>query len=180
MLVDINLMPKKEKRNYKALFVYVSLTLLTLLLIGSSALLYWLNHQDLQRVEGELNQQQEVNQAIISEFEGDAEQQQTRAVQEILEDLQVHNTSLSSVLEKALNHLPRQGSLNAFQYNDSHIDLTIQTNTNEQAVEYYQALRESESFESVTIHTINFVESEDYFTTNYTVQLPIAEEGDES
>ncbi|TFB13894.1 hypothetical protein E3U55_15125 [Filobacillus milosensis] len=181
MLVDINLLPKKEKKSVTPFLVYTFMSLLTLLLIGFGGLMYWSSAEEIKQLESQINQQNKTNLVMQSELEGSTEEKQAKKIQEITQQIRMTIHSISNVMYEVTRLIPAGGTLNAFEMSEIQIDLNITTSSNEDAVKFYQDLQDVKIFDDVTIHTISFVESENNFVTNYTILLQSeAKEEDES
>ncbi|WP_175615025.1 PilN domain-containing protein [Piscibacillus halophilus] len=179
MLVDINLLPKKEKKQVSHFTFSTTLIGITLLLIGLGVWGYLGQAQDLNQVNQDISQKTKMNQVLQSEVEGSKEVKQAQLIQGIAEQL---TTNTSMIMTDIVEEIPRGGRLNAFKLNEHEIELNVTTETNEQAVNFYQVLEGFNLFDEVVIHTIHYNQDGDHFTTNYTIHLPYTEEeeGDES
>ncbi|GAA0450539.1 hypothetical protein [Alkalibacillus silvisoli] len=176
MLVDINLLPQKETKSRKTVYTYSILVLFTLIVtVIFSFWVYDLN-QEKQMLESELYQKEMTNADLQSEIEGDSEYHQSQRLQSLTDDIDYFIYDLSGVISELGSLVPTSGELQSFNYSGDTIDLTVQTATNEQAVLYYQDLSDLESFNEIDIHTINYIEDDDYYVTNYTVNLHQSDE----
>lgn len=174
MLVDINLLPEKEKKPLSNFSFATIIIILTLLLSGASGFIYMMQAQDLEELDRKLTQQKSINLSLEHELEGGEEAKQAQLIDELSQQLA---TNISGYMTEIMNELPRDGELNASKFNDSQITLTVTTAKNEQAVRFYQSLQDMSLFHEVVIHTINFDENEDRFVTNYTIHLQEQDEG---
>ncbi|GEL78148.1 PilN domain-containing protein [Tenuibacillus multivorans] len=171
MLVDINLLPKRPKKNYSSIILYTLLSGITIIIIGCGTMMFWTNAQTVERVEEHVNQQKKINAVLQSKLQGGVEEQRANELQDMIHQLKQNSISISNVMSKILELVPSNSSLDAFQFHEQQIDLTLTSPTNEQAVDFFLQLKSVKTFAEVSIHTINYVETEDHYVTNYTVHL---------
>ncbi|WP_188207304.1 PilN domain-containing protein [Alkalibacillus aidingensis] len=174
MLVDINLLPKKEK-NRTPFWIYFTLSLFTFVVVTGAGYLVWDLNQQQQTLSDRLQQTERTNAILQAELEGDEEYQRAEALAQLIEELDGGFSNTTAMMSRIIDAIPSGGMLISFRLDELTIDLTIQTNTNEQAVSYYQALRALDGLNDVTIHTINYNENEDHYVTSYTVNLETEE-----
>lgn len=172
MLVDINLLPKKKKST-QLIFTASFINGLNLTSLGTGGFIYWLQVQDVQALDSQIYEQRSINQNLQHELEGGEEVNQAKVIQTLSEQLY---TDTAGIVSDIHQQIPNKGELIALKLNENQIDLTITTTTNEQAVQFYKKLEEMDFYE-VVIHTINYDQSQNYFTTNYTIHLEASEEG---
>ncbi|MDQ0159818.1 hypothetical protein [Alkalibacillus salilacus] len=177
MLPDINLRPKKEKKNRTGILPIVIMLVVTLILVGGFGYWTWTLQQDHDSLEQELQQQKQQNNALQSELEGDGTEQQPEQVERLVTQMEEAMVEMEPIIKTITGYVPRNGDLIAFNEQEGVIELTVQTESNENAVAFYQDLSEIESFHDVKIRTIDYMESEEYYLTNYTVYLQTEEEG---
>ncbi|GEN46810.1 PilN domain-containing protein [Alkalibacillus haloalkaliphilus] len=180
MLVDINLLPKKEYKSRKPFIIFGLLFLLTITLtVGFGLWNYYLNDQ-IERLNNDLHQQQIANAELQSEIDGDEEYQAAQQLSDLTNELENHLSSTSEIVNELDATIPSNASLTSFNFRNDSIELIVETATNEHAVTFYQDLQTIEQFNEVSIHTINYIESDDYYTTRYTVSLQQEEEVESS
>ncbi|NIK11587.1 hypothetical protein [Alkalibacillus almallahensis] len=176
MLPDIDLRPKKEKKNRTGLFPIIFILVVTLMVVGGFGYWTWTLEQDNASLEQALQQQKQQNDALQSELEGDESEQQSEQVEPLVTQMEAAIVEMEPIMKTITGYVPRNGDLIAFNEQEGVIELTVQTESNENAVAFYQDLSEVESFHDVMIRTIDYMESEDYYLTNYTVYLQAEEE----
>ncbi|PKR76945.1 hypothetical protein CEY16_14155 [Halalkalibacillus sediminis] len=171
MATNINLLPKREKKNRAPFITFSALFIVTLLLIGLFIFWYWNLQHEAELLDNRLQQEQRTNAVLESEMEGDSEYQDSVRLEEITAGLQQSIQPVTPLMDELFLTLPNSGTINSVQYDLNQMTFTATTNTSEQAVVFYQELAESDLFADVMIHTITFDEENDEYTTNYTILL---------
>ncbi|MDQ0351999.1 Tfp pilus assembly protein PilN [Alkalibacillus filiformis] len=171
MLVDINLLPKKERKSKKTLVIYLLLCLLTLALLGGFIFWSYSISEKIDRLESDLHQQEIANAELQSEIDGDEEYQTAQQLSNITSELDQLMMSTNEIVNDLDMIVPSNAELTSFNYSENSIELIVETMTNEDAVTFYQDLQMIDHFNEVRIHTINYIESDDDYTTRYTISL---------
>ncbi|EIJ79043.1 fimbrial assembly family protein [Bacillus methanolicus PB1] len=141
MLVEINLLPKKEPRNLSLLFAIVTFS--GMILIGAAFLIWQMNEkkEELANVE---NQVQLTNEILEAKRTKLADFQSASSVQELEKAIkwaEKQPYNLVYVLQKLTKILPERGFLTEFNLEkDSIINLIIQFDTKSEAAYYLNSL----------------------------------------
>lgn len=177
MLVDINLLPKKEKKNYSGFILSLLLGLFTLLVVFIAIFLTWITDDEMRTVSSKLHLEKtavalletQVNGGIVN---GD--------FSNVVEALETNTFPVAETMLEIVKAVPNNGVVEGFQVAENQIDLTITTDRNEHAVHYFNSLQEIETISEVTIHSISYFEEEDTYSSSYTILLQDESEGVES
>ncbi|WP_027964172.1 PilN domain-containing protein [Halalkalibacillus halophilus] len=176
MLIDINLLPVKEKKNNHPKILFSILGFLSVLVLVTVAFFFWEYEQDRSFLSERLNQEQALTTELQSELSGDEEFQEAERLEAITTDIQEAIPEATPVLEELLENLPSRSHVEAYQTDQQTVELTVRTSSNIAAVTYFQSLREIEELLDVDIHSISYMDDEEYFVTTYTVHLQEEEE----
>lgn len=178
MLVDINLLPQKEKKNQLQLFSLIFMTLLTILLLGLGTYMYLDTESKLNAITIDLTEQRSIIEDLEQQWLGDEEKQKARRLQAIINNLQDRLIPSHTVVNNVIELLPNNASIIGFQMADQQVDLSIITQNNEQPIFYFHNLKELDWVSDVTLHTIS-LQDDGHYSTTYTIHLQ-TEKGDES
>ena len=155
MLVDINLLPQKERDRPAFLIAAISILLLAVIIWGVLAFLAG-SHEDEQAVLASQSVQvaaeQEVIRAQLEAAQGMNEEQQLKATVDWAESYQFDTVPL---LEELVSILPARGFFESFSYTglDQAI-LSVQFDTAREAAYYLAQLKASELIEAATLDSV--------------------------
>lgn len=155
MLVDINLLPQKERDRPAFLIAAISILLLAVIIWGVLAFLAG-SHEDEQAVLASQSVQvaaeQEVIRAQLEAAQGMNEEQQLKATVDWAESYQFDTVPL---LEELVSILPARGFFESFSYTglDQAI-LSVQFDTAREAAYYLAQLKASELIETATLDSV--------------------------
>ncbi|PLS16860.1 hypothetical protein CVD28_14485 [Bacillus sp. M6-12] len=145
MLVEINLLPKKERK--KAGY-FLLILLLSLLMLGAIGLVYWQYSNQNNEIETLENQIQTTKQIIASEEQKLIEQEDTDSVAELnrmVKWAETYPIETVRVLRHLISLLPERGFFLTFDYKeDSVVGLSVQFDTSVEAAYYLKKLTDSE------------------------------------
>ena len=161
MLVDINLLPKKEKRNPR-FFVY--LILLFLIALAAGALFYWqysLQKDRIQTIDKQILQVREATATVEQNlFNKRKSGNSTTELQSVIEWADTFPIDTVFVLQNLTTLLPERGFFDEFTYNeDGSIELTIQIDATRQAANYLTELTKSDLIASISLDSVKSDES---------------------
>lgn len=161
MLVDINLLPKKEKRNPR-FFIYLILLLLIAAVAG--VLFYWqysIQKESVQRIDKQILQVREatatVEQNILNTQSSSNSITELHRVIDWADSFPIDTVFL---LQNLTTLLPDRGFFDEFVYKeDASIELTIQFDTTRQAANYLTGLTKSNLIASANLVSVKSDES---------------------
>ncbi|MET3683120.1 Tfp pilus assembly protein PilN [Alkalibacillus flavidus] len=179
MLADINLLPKKEKKNRSGLYTTIIMTVITLLVAGGLGYWMWLLQGEEASLEQDMQQQRQQNAALQSEIEGDATEQEAEQLEQVVTRVREAIIEMQPIMQNIAGNVPADGQLIALAEQEDVIEITVETSSNTDAVAFYQDLEEVERFPRVMIRTIDYIESEEHYLTTITVNLQAEEEGND-
>lgn len=152
MLVEINLLPKKEPRN-TPLFVLVGV--LVLILIIGSGITVWIGQTYKGKIEAIQKQHTATQELIAVEQEKIANAESLNSLEELkkavdwAEDYPIKTVPL---LRKFTALLPERGFIQTFSYEETgNIVITIQFDTSREASYYLKSMLDSEWIEDASI-----------------------------
>lgn len=157
MLVDINLLPKKEKRN-PHFFIYLILLFLIATAVG--VLFYWQYSLQSDRIRSMDKQILQVREATATVEQNMLNTQKSgNSVTELHSVIDWADTfpiDTVFVLNQLTFLLPERGFFDAFSYNeDGSIQLTVQFDTSRQAAYYLSELTKSKLIGSADLVSVN-------------------------
>ncbi|ANB56241.1 fimbrial assembly family protein [Anoxybacillus sp. B7M1] len=155
MLIDVNLLPKKEPKN--AVFLIVAILLLAVL-AAAGAFFYW----SVQKAESEMNQlTQELKQTRALEAAeqqklADAEPvQEVEELQKTVEWAKQYPLKTVLLLQNMAKLLPERGFLMNFSYaEDTTVSITVQFDTSEDAAYYLKRLSDAPFVANVQLKSV--------------------------
>lgn len=161
MLVDINLIPKKEKRNPR-FFIYLILLLLIAAVAG--VLFYWqysIQKESVQRIDKQILQVREatatVEQNILNTQSSSNSITELHRVIDWADSFPIDTVFL---LQHLTTLLPDRGFFDEFIYKeDASIELTIQFDTTRQSANYLTGLTKSNLIASASLVSVKSDES---------------------
>lgn len=167
MLVDINLLPEKEKER--------SVLLVAALAILGAAVLFWVvlfmvtNHlsKETATLEQQLESVQSNQEAILSDIHraelGDSKQQLSATV-EWAEEYQFDTVPL---LHDLIRLLPKRGFFQSFDFTSPHLaTIVVQFDTKADAAYYFARLEASPTISSISLESVTIGEMEDESTVD--------------
>ena len=162
MLVDINLLPKKEKRNPR-FFIY----LILLLLVGLAAgvLFYWQYSIQKDRIETLDKQILQVREATATVeqnlFNKQNSGNSSTELNNVIKWADTFPIDTVYVLQQMTSLLPERGFFDEFSYKeDGSIELTVQVDTTRQAANYLTELTKSDLVASASLVSVKSKEME--------------------
>jgi len=171
MLVEINLLPKKERKNYKLITILLA-ALFVILVAGF--VLFWQGksyNQEISTLDNQISTTQQIAQI---EQEKVVEGQVSGSVS-ILESavLWASEDPLKTVpiIEHVTALLPQRGFIQNISYAETgSINMTVQFDTSREAAYYLKTLLDSEWFSDVTLSSVSTSELEDESTDSQNEQ----------
>jgi type IV pilus assembly protein PilN len=153
MLIDINLLPAKRKKNIP-LFVWL-LTGAAVLAAGLALFAaVHIKQEQVERAEKELAAQQQLREALEQAAQNASSGTQTSAdrLQQAAEWSQTRRLPASPILEHLVSLLPERGFFQAMSYvSDEAMNLTVQFDTSREGAYYLAELKDSEWVERASI-----------------------------
>jgi type IV pilus assembly protein PilN len=155
MVVDINLLPKKEPKNV----VFLISTVIVLLLVMATASFFYVS---MQKAEAKINSlTQELKQTRVLQA---AEQQKLANVQSLQEVQELEKTvkwakqypmKTVLLLRKMTKLLPERGFIMSFSYaEDGAVNVTVQFDTSEEAAYYLKLLSDADFVTDVQLKSL--------------------------
>jgi type IV pilus assembly protein PilN len=151
MLVDINLLPRKEPKNLSIIFM------ITFVLFSSvtSGVLFYLQYKhvqsNIQTLQTKLEQTKaehlELEQNLSNYVESDALKELDQIIQWAEKD-KIYTVPL---LKKLTMLLPERGFITKLEYDNGNITVDVQFDTTREAAYYLKALTDDEFIENVTL-----------------------------
>ncbi|MGM8216311.1 PilN domain-containing protein [Bacillaceae bacterium W0354] len=177
MLVDINLLPEKEKQRYPIFLRLLFMSALTTVVFLVGFYFTWDTYDDIDHVESRLNQERQAVNILEAQIIGDEDQQRIKRLEKIIGALDKGIVSVSNSLNETIRLLPKGTVLESLQFTNEQVDLTIRANNNEQPIIFLHSLQNLFSPDNVTIHAISLLETKEY-VASYTIVFQV--EGNES
>jgi type IV pilus assembly protein PilN len=151
MLVDINLLPRKERKNLSIILMIVVVLFFSI----TASILFYLqyNHvqSNIQTLQTKLEQTKaehlELKQNLSNYVESDALKELDQIIQWAEKD-KIYTVPL---LKKLTMLLPERGFITEFQYDNGNITVEVQFDTTREAAYYLKALTDDEFIENVTL-----------------------------
>ncbi|MGE7119987.1 hypothetical protein ACQKIC_07230 [Peribacillus sp. NPDC046944] len=162
MLVDINLLPKKEKRNPR-FFIY--LIFLLILALAAGTLFYWQYSLQSDRIRSMDKQILQVREATATVEQNMINTQKSgnsvTELHSIIDWADTFPIDTVFVLNQLTFLLPERGFFDAFSYNeDGSIQLTVQFDTSRQAAYYLSELTKSKLIGTAELVSVTTEEME--------------------
>ena len=156
MLVEINLLPQKERKN-KSLLLLAIISIIILLIGGFFA--FWLNGTYVNRlasIEGQIATTEQLvaidQQKVTSDVSSDSVSQ----LENMVEWAKQYPIKTVPVLNKLTEFLPERGFIQTFQYEETGmVLLSIQFESTREAAYYLNTLLQSDWIEDAKLNTIN-------------------------
>ncbi|EDL64690.1 PilN domain-containing protein [Bacillus sp. SG-1] len=145
MLIDINLLPQKERK--RRMPVYIAIAALTLTILGTAFLLVFtqLSHQELENITKNLEMKKEFRlqqETTVNTIESSDGLEQLHTAVQWAEQYPIDTVP---VLEHLTSLLPERGFFRQFNYTeDGMINLNVQFDTSRQAAYYLNDLKHSD------------------------------------
>jgi type IV pilus assembly protein PilN len=157
MLIDINLLPQKEKKGVSLLVILLLIAVLVLASAGAFFVLYTKN-KELENVEQQLSNAVQLRE--ILEMSAVNNNGATASSVELLNEAIVWADSMklpaSPILAHLIERLPERGFFQALSYTrEESLNVTIQFDTSRDAAYYLSELKSSEWIDSAKILTLD-------------------------
>jgi type IV pilus assembly protein PilN len=168
MLVDINLLPKKERKNISLIFIVTVLS--SIMVIGSIYL--FLNGNSLEKQMNLLDEKiLQVNQKLQVEQEKLASTaEETTSVEQLKNAVawaESYPIKAVPVLKHLTSLLPERGFVQNYSYSGTgNVQLTVQFDTSREAAQFLQWLNESEWIEDATISSLGLATDNSVLNSN--------------
>lgn len=155
MLVEINLLPKKRKKEQKPLQWIILLVVISLIPGG---LFYWQYREKKEQLQSFENTILQVNDTIAS-LQVNLQQANTtdsgKQLQQVIDWTETYPIDTVFVLKHLIGLLPARGYFQQFSYNEEEIvQLSIRFDTSREAANYYTELTKSKFISSATLTSI--------------------------
>jgi type IV pilus assembly protein PilN len=162
MLVDINLLPKKERKNF-TLFIILAV-LSSVILIGT---LFFLIYGNAMQKEEKILKEEilQINEKLQQEQDKLITEQEITSIEELKNAVKWAETypiKAVEVLKHLTSLLPERGFILQYSYNEKGIiHLSVQFDTSREAAQYLQWLTDSEWFDEVSITSLGLSTTSD-------------------
>ncbi|MDQ0269986.1 hypothetical protein [Cytobacillus purgationiresistens] len=153
MLVDINLLPKRESRYA---FTIVFIVIPSILFIIGLSIFLWLGNEMKSKTEAVQENLHTVQMQIAAEEENVEQNAEIASSQKLKEGIQwVENSQIDTV--QLLNGLlPMSGFIHSFTYiEDGRVEFTVQFETNREAAYYLHSLSQKEGMKEAEIKSLH-------------------------
>lgn len=144
MLVDINLLPKKEQ---KSITVYLLIGLFLFAIIGGGVFFYWKGQGYDKKIASTERQIKVVQDLTAKEQQKQTAEESTNSVTELEKTVQWakdYPLKTVPVLKHVTELLPHRGYMKQFTYTETgEIQLTVQFDTSDEAAYYLKSLTDS-------------------------------------
>jgi type IV pilus assembly protein PilN len=162
MIVEINLLPKKEPKNAAVL---VSVAVFTAFLIAAAVVFYVLSaraDEQINELEGDLKQIRAM-QEIEQQKQKDAQSAQgIKELQEAVQWSENYPLKMVPLLRNMTKLLPERGFMMNFSYEgNGTVTIAVQFDTSEQAAYYLKRLEDAEFVEAVQLKSVSAVNDTD-------------------
>ncbi|MBA9025735.1 hypothetical protein [Peribacillus huizhouensis] len=166
MLVDINLLPKKEKNRH----IVGLLILLIAIMLLVSGFFFMATYQEkkaqLVQLEKELALNKELKMAKEYEQSQSAESESVRELETAIQWVEDHQSSTFIIMRTVSSLLPERGFIGDFTYKeDGMVQLTVQFDSSRQAAYFLKSLINSKLFSGAKLLTLSTEKLEDDHTT---------------
>ncbi|MCM3663834.1 hypothetical protein M3204_05430 [Mesobacillus subterraneus] len=162
MLVEINLLPKKEPKT-SALFA-ITLFLLFLFAIGAS-LVFWqarINEASLQELDREIEAVQKLNTALQSKITEKENSDSFAELQSAVIWAEEFTPETVRLLRSLIALLPEQGFIQFFNYQDKGtVKVRIQVESSRDAAYFLSSLKQSEWVRNASVFSIEAVKKDE-------------------
>lgn len=181
MLVDINLLPQKERDRPAFLIAAISILLMAVIIWGVFAFLANANENEQTELAAESQQVAAEQAAIRSQLEakqGMNEEQQLKATVDWAESYQFDTLPL---LGDLVSKLPQRGFFDSFSYVGlDQAVLTVQFDTAREAAFYLAQLKTSELLKSATLDSVTQEELQEEATATEGTTVVVVEEEEDA
>lgn len=178
MLIDINLLPKKEKRN--PLFIPIIVGVIAIAILTA----FYLNFEKNQLInqkeftQNSLETARELRIQVESQLANGEATNSVAELERMIEWMETVPVSSVEVMNFVTGLLPSQGFLTSITYGDSgSISINSEFNNLDQVSAYLYHLQQSSWVRSAQLHSVSAVEGEEEvtgYTANFTIQLDVA------
>ncbi|MEH7123952.1 hypothetical protein V7122_07265 [Bacillus sp. JJ1532] len=159
MLIEINLLPKKESRNKSLVMSACVLVFILLLGIGSAV---WVGQSYKGKIDSISQQQAQIQKLIAVEQEKVANAESLNSLEELEKAVswaQDYPIKTVPILRKFTALLPERGFVQTINYEETgNIVLTVQFDTSREASYYLKSMLDSEWIEDATINTLTTID----------------------
>ncbi|WP_100331728.1 hypothetical protein [Bacillus xiapuensis] len=157
MLIDINLLPEKEKKRFPVLYAVLLAALLLAFLVGGYLLLQ-MKKNELSLVESRLQSASQLRETLeMSRNEPDGDEERLQQLKQAIAWAEQKKEPLAPVLKHLIERLPERGFFQTLDYSSTEkMTLTVQFDSARQAAYYLNDLKASDwvaSAEMVSMKT---------------------------
>ncbi|WP_409301951.1 PilN domain-containing protein [Peribacillus sp. SCS-155] len=175
MLVEINLLPKKEPKSFGFMLVMIVIAALSAALATVFYIQYKVQTENVQTLEGQINSTKEIaaiEQQKITDFESSNSAVELENMVTWAKDYPI-DTVL--VLRQLISLLPERGFLQTFTYSEAgKIGLTVQFDTSTEAANYLSLLNNSKAIKNASLKTLTALEEKMQETENPSAEMQFA------
>ncbi|PLR93714.1 PilN domain-containing protein [Bacillus sp. T33-2] len=155
MLVEINLLPKKEPKHSSVLLISI---IIFIVFAALAALIYWQANtyeKQIGAVDKELATVQKLNMAQQKKLADNESLSSAAELQKAAEWAQQYPVETVPILRNIISLLPERGFIQFFQYaNPGTVNIRLQFDTTRDAAYYLNSLKESEWVENADLLSI--------------------------
>ncbi|MCZ0702405.1 type IV pilus assembly protein PilN [Natronobacillus azotifigens] len=172
MLVEINLLPEKPKKNYLILSIAGTSIVVGLLLFLSGVIYYNSLNREIERVEKSIETVVEMQTLAMQEQSTDRTDQ---LLGETVTWLEAQQLSSTKVLDSLVHQLPSDGSfVNYYYSDDAEVELTARFSEERDVSSYLHNLDQSPMVTNIVVNTIQQGDNE--YVASFSIRLNISQD----
>nr|WP_289038759.1 hypothetical protein [uncultured Allobacillus sp.] len=175
MAAEINLLRKREPKNQGSFLIGALLTITTVLAVAICFLLAWQQGSEISSVENRIQQQEQLNQALMEQVEGPVNDSELQQRKNYIDQVLPLHPEVSSSIQEISNQLPSSAAIEQFTYIENSIEVSVNVRTSHQATQYLNQLRAVQGVSDVLLHSILAIPEEDHYSAIYTMQIEAGE-----
>ncbi|MBE6184139.1 MAG: PilN domain-containing protein [Bacillus sp. (in: Bacteria)] len=169
MLVEINLLPKKEPKNIALLFWGGIIFVVIIVFVMFFFFTLQDSKQQLTHIDQKIKHVQALQATEQAKKNSDNTYQDSQKLQSVVDWANQYPIKTVPILQKLTNLLPKYGYMQSFSYTDNAVSVVVQFDTNEETAYYLKRLVDSKYFNNVTlvsVKTASIQVGNDQTTTN--------------
>ncbi|WP_456278112.1 hypothetical protein [Bacillus sp. AK128] len=152
MLIDINLLPKKEVRNIASLVLFVVPLVVAILLITIFLFQQMGAKEEIESLKDSISQQQQLRITYEEKLKSYEGSESVNQLQETISWMDASSVKSVPIIEHLTALLPKRGYILSYNYSEEgSLQITIQFDTSRESAYYLKLLKNSTNFEEVKI-----------------------------
>lgn len=156
MLVEINLLPKKQRRNFKLIGILAGAVLI---MLGAGITLFWQGNSyknELVALDNQIATTQQLVQIQQDKVVGDQASNSVATLETAVIWASEDPLKTVPIIKQVTALLPKRGFIENISYAESGtVNLTVQFDTSKEAAYYLKTLLDSEWFEKVSLSSVS-------------------------